>query len=334
MKNNIYVEADKYAISVLTNCVDAIVFLKNNIDKFSRLTITFNLPVDENAKKTDAKIIYNDCDRYCLRFDKETNELYLECPWNMIDNSTFFPMIFRYIVEWLRQCNNEIKVHASSVSFGNKTALFFAPSEGGKTTTAMALCQKFRCLLRSNDASVLKIIDDVPQMLRGDTFLNVRYNGLEAYSKTIYKDKVNKINNENNPWYEKMSLPLDELNIMTDKGIKTITHIFFVKLDTLIDGGSITFFDKNTSDVKNNWFKHRMQIHQNIGGTIRGTDLIPIGNSGNLLPIVIPSLDEDVFSLKRIDFINDLFRLCDIYQLRGQLDYITQHIHDILDIKN
>ena len=70
-----------------------------------------------------------------------------------------------------------------------------------------------------------------------------------------------------------------------------------------------------------------MQIIQNIGGTIRGSDLIPIGNNGTILPIEIPSIDTNELCIKRIEFVNQLFEECEVYQLRGQLEDITEFIN-------
>lgn len=76
-----------------------------------------------------------------------------------------------------------------------------------------------------------------------------------------------------------------------------------------------------------------MQIFQNISGTIRGTDLIPIGNDGKIIPLNLPSLDNEELAIKRIEFINNLFEECDVYQLRGQLEDMTMIINDIMSKK-
>ena len=327
----LFIKADGYGVCFKTNCAEAASFVENNMDEFIRLTISFI--VSRTEVMTDISFTYNNTDGYNLRFDKNAKELYLECPWNKINKSTFLPMIFRYIVEWLRQNNQEIKVHASAIVRGNKTALFMAPTEGGKTTTALAMCQKFGCSLRANDAAVLKFDEEMPLMLRGDTIIKVRYNGLEAYSKEIYEDRVDATATDENPWFKKMKILPDEIGITSNKGVSAVTNLFFIKLDVLVNGCSVTHYNDNNYERKEHWFKPKMQLLQNIAGTIRGTDLIPLGNDGNLLPIVIPSLDNDELCLNRIKFINSLFESCDIYQLRGQLDSVTKHINDILSSK-
>jgi hypothetical protein len=324
----LFIKADGFVVCFKTDCGGTIAFIKNNIQEFTRLTISFELINELTA--IDFTLTYKNVKSYNLVFDEKKKEMALECPWNEINKSTFLPMIFRYIVEWIRQKNNEIKVHASAVEKNGKTILFMAPSEGGKTTTAMAMCQKYGCALKANDASVIKIINDSPIMLRGDLRFKARANSLHAYSKNILQDKINNFEEINAPWFTGINISPGEMGVFTNNNFLPVKYIFFVKLDVLVKDCTIIKYNGNPLERKNFWFKPKMQIIQNIGGTIRAVDLTPIGNNGTLVPIEIPSLDTADLYIERINFINFLFDKCDVYQLRGQLEVLTELINEIV----
>ena len=237
-------------------------------------------------------------------------------------------MIFRLLVEVMRQSINEIKVHASAITKGKYSSLFFAPSEGGKTTTAMAMCQKYQCLLKANDAAVVKFINEKPVLLRGDNIFKVRANSLKKYSQEIFEKNMN--TDTDTPWLDKAKIKPEDIGVKTNNETSEIKYVFFIKLDTMIDGCTVKKYDKCNTIEKDDWFKPKMQIYQNISGTIKGSDLIPIGNNGKILPINLPSLDNNILSSERISFINNLFDRCEVYQLRGQLDEMTNIIKKII----
>lgn len=164
-------------------------------------------------------------------------------------------------------------------------------------------------------------------MLRGDTVFKVRFNGLEAYSKEIFNEKVDNSKQSNTPWFDKMKINPHDMGVYSNESELPVKYLFFIKLDTMVSGCSIKKYNDNTFERKEHWFKPKMQIIQNIGGTIRGSDLIPIGNNGTILPIEIPSIDTNELCIKRIEFVNQLFEECEVYQLRGQLEDITEFIN-------
>ena len=323
----IFIKADSFHIKIVTNCDFVNEYIIQNLNEFDRLTINFKL--EEECNEIDAILQYNDVKKY--NFNYIDNKYIFECPWNEIDNSTIFPMIFRYIVEIMRQHNDEIKVHASSIKKDKYSALFFAPSEGGKTTTAMAMCQKYQCALKSNDATVVKFLDKKLYLLRGDNIFKVRANGLKKYSKEIYEKSI--LAPSDTPWLDKARIKPEDIGVKIDKNSSEVKYIFFIKLDTLINGCIVKKYNKGNIKQQDDWFKPKMQIYQNISGTIKGSDLIPIGNDGRILPLYLPSMDNEKLALNRIEFINNLFDKCEVYQLRGQLDKMTKIINEIISNK-
>lgn len=153
----------------------------------------------------------------------------------------------------------------------------------------LAMCQNFNYSFFANDASVVKFKDNIPFMLRGDQEFKVRLNGLKAYSQKYYEDESTKFNDNKELWYNKSKIEPDDIGVNKSSGSHAITHIFFVKLDTLVEGCVINHY--NCKSEVDKWFKPKMQLFQNVNGTIRGSDLIPYGNDGKILDIVIPSLD-------------------------------------------
>lgn len=323
----LFIKADGFEICFITDCDGAIYFIKNNIEEFVRLTISFEL--SNKANTTDFTLVYKNVNSYNIIFAEKIKEMAFECPWNKIHESTFLPMIFRYIVEWIRQKKCEIKIHASAIEKNSKTTLLMAPSEGGKTTIAMTMCQKYGFALKANDASVIKIKNHLPIMLRGDLKFKTRANSLEAYSKNILQDKIQNFEQTNTPWFTKINISPNEIGISTNSNALPVKDIFFVKLDSLVKGCAVTKYNSNYPERREYWFKPKMQIIQNIGGTIRGTDLTPIGNNGTLVPIEIPSLDTKDLYIDRINFVNSLFDNCDVYQLRGELEVMAEIINRI-----
>lgn len=322
MRKKLYIKADNYNIKFSTDCEDAINYILDHKDEFKKVTINFSIMKE---KKCDFIINYIDNAKtnYLLN---SNNEIRVEFPWNLNDKKSILPIIFRQVVELLRQENDEIKLHASAIEKDGKVALFIAPSEGGKTTTAMAMCQKFNYSFFANDASVVKFKNNIPFMLRGDQEFKVRLNSLKAYSKKYYKDQSTKFDDNKELWYNKSKIEPGDIGVNLSTGVNVITHIFFIKLDALVDGCVINHYNSNKDVDK--WFKPKMQVFQNINGTIRGGDLIPYGNDGIILDVVIPSLDTEELYKRRVKFINDLFNSCEIYQLRGQLDDITMFINE------
>lgn len=325
--NQILVQADSFIVSFQTNCEHAISYITHNLHEFSRLTITFGIA--ESTAVPNAVFSYYAEGTPKLTFIPERIEFVLHCPWENISESTILPMVFRLIVELLRQSNKEIKLHASAVERDGMTALFVAPSEGGKTTTALAMCQQHSCLLRANDAAVVKFVDNIPYFLRGDTSFGFRHNGLAAYSEALYTDVVN-TKGSSLPWYDKTRLSAQELGLMSGVNPLPVKAVFFVKLDSMVSGCTITKYHSLQSEDNHIWFKPKMMVFQNIAGTLRGVDLIPIGNDGKVLPLVMPSLDKDELCHHRIAFVNGLFEKCEVYQLRGQLDAITEVIDKVM----
>lgn len=325
--NQLLVKADGFIVSFRSDCEQAISYITDNIHEFSRLTITFR--VLESCCEPHAVFSYYDADRTELSYIPEKSEYVLTCLWKQISQSTILPMVFRLIVELLRQNRQEIKLHASAVERNGKTALFVAPSEGGKTTTALAMCQQYGCLLRANDASVVKYFNDVPYFLRGDTSFGFRSNGLVAYSEELYKE-IAASKDATLPWYDKIRLSAQELGVMSGVEALPVKAVFFVKLDSLVSGCTITKYHRCEPEENHIWFKPKMMILQNIAGTLRGVDLIPIGNDGSVLPLAIPSLDNDELCGYRIAFVNQLFEKCEVYQLRGQLDAMVEAIDRIM----
>lgn len=323
-----YVLADRFLIAMQTDCESATKYLWEKADEFARLTIRFVPQVTEGEPAL--RFVYQDTTPMEVNFDSKKREMRLCCPWRQIDESTILPMMFRLMVEWLRQNEREIKLHASAVERGGTVALFLAPSEGGKTTTALAMCQQHRCLLRSNDAAVVHFSGETPLLLRGDTVFKVRHNGLEAYSKQLFVQKVSQNDTSNTPWYSKLRLSSDEMGIATTDNATPVRLVFFIRLDPLVEGLRITEYSGLAEERRQLWFKPNMMILQNISGTIRGVDLIPIGNEGTLLPLELPSLDTKEFSDYRKDFVNRLFSYCRVFQLRGQLAPITEFIDQAL----
>lgn len=329
-QKKILVKADGFVIQVLTNCDELEMYMNKFQVVLNKLTLKFDIINDYEKVAVDGVVVYYNDNEYKLTSDIEKKEIILKCPWEKINDCTLFAMVFRYFVEFLRQSNGEIKLHASAVCKDKKTALFLAPSEGGKTTTAMAMCQNYGYFLRANDASVSKFFDDEPFMLRGDCVINARMNGLEAYSTSMYREVMNKEKGISNPWNQKTNLDPTELGMSIDTEKRKITHLFFVKLDVLIDKVSVTKYSATAPDIKKNWFKHKMEIYQNIGGTLKGTDFFPSGNGGEILPIVIPSMDSDELNKERIIFLSKLFESCEIYEVRGKLEEVTETINEIM----
>lgn len=322
-----YVIADVYRVQIKTNCSKIEEYIKEYLGDFKRLTISFSF-ADIDTKKNDAVLTYMDCKDYNFSFDASNSSISFSIPWNEIDKCTLLPMIFRLIVELIRQKNGEIKMHASSIVKNGVAALFIAPSEGGKTSTAMSMCQKYGCELIGNDATVVAYKDGVPFVLRGDAVFKVRANGLKAYSDELYSSSsIGK--KSDTPWYDKMLISTNEIGIKVFDRSTVLKYIFFVKLDSLVERCSILKYEK--CDNKDKWFKPRMMVLQNISGTLRGADLIPAGNNGDILPLHIPSVDNEELSLYRVNFLNSLFNDCTLYQLRGGLCEITEFIKSTLN---
>lgn len=188
------------------------------------------------------------------------------------------------------------------------------------------MCQKYNYSFFANDASVVKFKDNIPFMLRGDQEFKVRLNSLKAYSKKYYEDESTKFDDNKELWYNKSKIKPNDIGVNLSTDVNVITHIFFIKLDALVDGCVINHYSSNKDVDK--WFKPKMQVFQNINGTIRGVDLIPYGNDGIILDVIVPSLDTEKLYKKRVKFINNLFSSCDVYQLRGQLDDITKFVNE------
>lgn len=320
----ILVKADIYKIAIETNCSKIEKYIDDYLEDFRRLTICFE-KCSVGSDVPDAFFEYMDSDEYALDVLPD-GVILLKCPWSSIDSSTIIPMVFRLIVEIIRQNNGEIKMHASAVAKGDSAVLFIAPSEGGKTSTAMRMCQKYGCKLIANDATVVAYNNGIPHVLRGDSLFKVRANGLEAYSRGDNNGIEVSVKTET-PWYEKSIIEADELGVVTSDKQYKLKSIFFVKLDTLIDKMSALKYDKNVDNDR--WFKQKMMVLQNISGTIRGVDLIPTGNEGTVLPLYIPCVDTIEKSMFRRRFLNELFQDCEIYQTRGQLDDITEYINEV-----
>ncbi len=328
MKEYLFVKSDIYNIRIITNCILLKDYLIKYIDDFNRLTI--NTEIINKTEDYDMTFIYSDENNYKIKYNKNNNEMILSCPFNKIDKSTVIPMMFRIMVEILRQKNNEIKLHSSAVEKDNNVVLLLAPSEGGKTTTALSLCQNYNCIMRSNDASVIKFINNKPIFLRGDKSFRFRLNSLETYSKSFYDDTTKNHNKKSLPWYDKLKMSTDDLNILRKEGSTQVKYIFFVKLDSLVKGCNVKKYDLNEEERRDFWLKYKLQILSNIGGTIKGNDLIPVGNDGNILPLVIPNFDNSKNIKKRINFINKLFDKCEVYQIRGELESVTEFINNLL----
>lgn len=324
-KEELYIKADIFCVKLVTESRFIKQYIINNISEFERLTINFEL-LEKINDECDIILQYNNKEIYNFIYSEK--ECVFECPWEKIDNSTIFPMIFRFLVEVMRQNINEIKVHASAIMKGKYSSLFFAPSEGGKTTTAMAMCQKYKSLLKANDASIVKFINEKPFFMRGDNVFKVRANSLKKYSNEIFAKEMN--TNTETPWLDKTKIKPENIGVKINNEISEIKYIFFIKLDTMVDGCTVKKYDKTNLLGSVDWFKPKMQLYQNICGTIKGSDLIPIGNNGEILPINLPSLDNENLSVTRINFINDLFNKCEVYQLRGQLEEMTQIINNII----
>lgn len=323
-EKELYIKADIFHIKLITESDFIRQYILDNISEFERLTINFEL--EEKSDKVDTILQYKNKENY--NFICTESGYVFECPWQEINNSTIFPMIFRLLVEVMRQSINEIKVHASAITKGKYSSLFFAPSEGGKTTTAMAMCQQYQCLLKANDAAVVKFINEKPVLLRGDNIFKVRANSLKKYSQEIFEKNMN--TDTDTPWLDKAKIKPEDIGVKTNNETSEIKYVFFIKLDTMIDGCTVKKYDKCNIMETDDWFKPKMQIYQNISGTIKGSDLIPVGNNGKILPIYLPSLDNNILSAERISFINNLFDRCEVYQLRGQLDEMTNIIKKII----
>ena len=317
----LFVIADIFKVQIETNCEKLENYIDEYMEDFRRLTIHFER-CENCENKYDMRLVYINSDEYNLELMQDET-VCLKSPWECINKSTVIPMVFRLIVEILRQKKHEIKMHASAVAKDGIGILFIAPSEGGKTSTAMKMCQKYGYELIANDAAVVSYVDEIPMVLRGDSLFKVRANGMQAYSPKG-DDELSKTNT---PWYEKKIIETDELGInKADKALK-LRYIFFVKLDALVKNSSIIKY--SSDDENDRWFKQRMMVLQNISGTLRGVDLIPTGNDGMVLPLFIPSVDTIKLSMFRNEFINALFSDCEVYQARGQLDEITKFIDDL-----
>ncbi len=328
MKENLFVRSDIYNIRITTNCSKLKDYIEKYIDDFSRLTI--NTEIISDPKNYDMTFRYIDENNYKIKYDKKNNEMILFCPFDKIDKSTVIPMMFRIIVELLRQKNKEIKLHASAIEKNNKVAILLAPSEGGKTTTALSLCQNYDCIMRANDASVVKFINNSPIFLRGDKSFRFRLNSLEAYSKSFYDDTTKNHNKKDMPWYDRIKMNANDLNISVKDESTKVKYIFFVKLDPLMKGCNVKKYDLNEEERRDFWLKYKLQIFSNIGGSIKGNDLIPVCNDGTILPLIIPNFDNSTYIKRRINFINKLFDKCEVYQIRGELESITDFINNLL----
>lgn len=319
----LYVVADIFKVRIETNCEKFEAYMDAYMEDFRRLTINFER-CKSSEDEYDMRFLYIDSAEYKLELLSD-DTVCLRSPWERINKCTVVPMAFRLIVEILRQKKHEIKMHASAVAKDGTAILFIAPSEGGKTSTAMKMCQKYGCELIANDAAVVSYVDETPMVLRGDSLFKVRANGMQVYSNDS-NDALGKTETDT-PWYEKQIIATEELGILkADKALK-LKYIFFVKLDALVKNSSILKY--STEDENDRWFKQRMMVLQNISGTVRGVDLIPTGNDGMVLPLFIPSVDTIQLSMFRTEFVNALFSDCEVYQARGQLDEIAKFIDNV-----
>lgn len=320
----LYIKADVFKLVFMTNCDLAINYIKNNISKFKKVTINFEV-IDETDDVSFC-ICYLDDNEYFFDLVSK-NKLLIKFLWSSNNDISILPIIFRQSVELLRQRCKEIKLHSSAVEINNKIALMLAPSEGGKTTTAMALCQKYNYSFFANDATVVQLQGNKIYALRGDNEIKARMNSLKAYSKKYYEkcndDLINK-----ELWYSKVTIDPQNININLADSTYEVSYVFFVKIDTTIEECSLICYDVDNSYSK--WLKPKMLILQNINGTIRGDDLVPYGNDGKLLKLVIPDLDTTQFYLNRIELVNKIFENCKVYQLRGPLDKIAEKMNDII----
>ena len=328
MGQNLFFRSDIYIIRVITDCDSLKDYIIKNIDDFNRLTINSELIGKQDYY--DMTFIYKDQNTYKINYNKTKKEMELLCPWDKINESSIIPMMFRIMVEILRQKNDEIKLHASAIEKNNKVAILLAPSEGGKTTTALSLCQNNGFIMRANDASVVKFINNKPVFLRGDSSFRFRMNSLKAYSKEFYEEKSKQSNKSDLPWYDRLKMSPEDLNIEFKKESTEVKYIIFVKLDTLVKGCTVKKYSDDFKERRDFWLKYKLLILSNIGGSIKGNDLIPIGNDGTIIPLNIPNFDNSYLSKKRINFINKLFDKCEIYQIRGELDSVTDFINNLL----
>lgn len=314
MNNIAYTIADIYKIKVTSNCKLDKERLFKNIDDFRRLTINFE--VTDKFSKPNFEIHLEDSNLQKIVVGKKKITFFFKI--NEIYDSTLLPLLYRYAVEILRQQSAEYKIHSSSVTKDGKSIVLVADHGGGKSTIAYNLC-KMGYELISNDASVTKKIGDDIIILRGDTSIRIEEN------KSIKSTDKMDLKLAEKTWYDKKIIDKNSIKVSTK--YNKLNYIIFVKID---DFNEFKFrkYDKCNAVQ---WFRQKYILYQNLSGTLRGVDLMPLDSNGMILPLVVPKFDSNEMAINRQNYINNLFEICEVYIIEGSLDKILKKINSIVE---
>ncbi len=102
-----YVSIDGYKYRIVTNCDD----IEQYLDKFNsvlnKLTISFKQTEEKGGHV--GTLYFLNGNQYRMVRVPWTKSLFVCCPWKQVNESTFFAMLFRCIVELIRQEKVKLK---------------------------------------------------------------------------------------------------------------------------------------------------------------------------------------------------------------------------------
>lgn len=199
----------------------------------------------------------------------------------------------------------------SSCAVRNNEALLFISQEGyGKTSVCLKLCAEEGYHFLSNERTVLKKINGKFKIIGGTDYITTTIASLNDNFPHLKKHVKFQTGKE---WYDRVELGLaEELGLQKYNKHPNLRAIIFVN----------TTSSKN-SIRKINFPDSLITLYREFSKMILGEVIV------NNFSSILPSFDNELLSLKRLEFIKDLVKKVPIYEVGGNL---TQVIDLLLKI--
>lgn len=267
-----------------------------------------------------SRIVYKYSQKPVLFFDSPNKTMFISTPESDVKDGQVLAYLSYWLSEKERQEESSFSLHSAAVSIKKKGVLIIGDRGAGKTTTVMALAERYDAKLISNDLTIVSYdgLSKKVVLENGSKKIRLRLRSILARFPKLL-DKFQDRNGQ--AWTTKVLVDPKVLGIQVETDPIELSQAFFIHVSN-VEGEATVL-------TKAGGISPQFELYENLSRIIRGTAISLFDSNGKILGYV-PSLESEETHNNKANFLNHLLSEKGVYSLAGgNLDQICQVICDL-----
>lgn len=244
------------------------------------------------------------------------NKVVVSFPIQEIYNGESILYLGYPFIEYQRQKNFGVTVHAAACNVKGKGVLILGKEGSGKTSTLIHLCQNHDASLIANDLTLLELRNKTVYLIGGTKFFYLRYiSTLKSLPHLI--SHFSKKKKTSDKWKNKIFLEPKDIGIEIEKNRIGLDKAFLVHVDEtqeeLLVNRKLDLSDK-------------LYLNENFSRYIRNTTTTFLSGNNYDYRGFIPSFDNELFYLNRLKILDTILNKGELCYVSGKSLMISNYI--------